>query len=230
MWVVLGIEPDIAELFACALQIQFKDDQFFIREDFQHTDTVGVMRSGLLTVFRFRHFCDTRWLSVGFSARALVASMLLGIRSLVDEIKRPAPEHCFYLNGFYRLQANVAEFVICAAIVARVRDAAHLELMEDARLLRRMQEVKEAVAEEMQWIASISDFVWITLRSVFQTTPVPDLKKLVEIAMIRNSELSATSPASSPECVPALPLATTMASKATPRSKDWSMISAAQAA
>ena len=57
--------------------------------------------------------------------------------------------------------------MICAAIVARVPDAAHLELMEDARLLRRMQEVKEAVAEEMQWIASISDFVWSTLGSVF---------------------------------------------------------------
>ena len=66
--------------------------------------------------------------------------------------------------------------MICAAIVARVPDAAHLELMEDARLLRRMQEMKQAVAEEMQWIASISDFVWSTLGSVFAGMDADHLK------------------------------------------------------
>ena len=58
----------------------------YSRGAFEDGDLAGSIASSLVATWRFVRFSDSRWLTLGTSARTLVAALLTGIRGLLDAI------------------------------------------------------------------------------------------------------------------------------------------------
>ena len=81
-------------------------------------------------------------------ARALIAGLLVGLSSLVDFVRVQPHVSLFCINGFDRLTPDVREFFIIMAIAARVPDSVLALLLEDGRVMRRVDLIKAKLAEE----------------------------------------------------------------------------------
>ena len=73
---------------------------------------VGMVYNAVLARLRFRPFTESRWLTVGPSARTLFAALITGVSSLVRFIEKHAGGKLFFLRGFHRLEhAGVLSFM-----------------------------------------------------------------------------------------------------------------------
>ena len=82
-------------------------------------------------------------------ARTLIAGLLTGLSSLVDFVRVQPHVSLFYINGFDRPTPDVREFFIILAIAARVPNSVLALLLEDGRVMRRVDLIKAKLAEEL---------------------------------------------------------------------------------
>ena len=119
-----------------------------------------------MTVWRFQKITESRWLTVGTSARAVVAAHLTGIEGLVQYIIRIPHASKFYLNGFLRLKSSRKEFLVVAAVASRVAEVFQIELMKDNRIARNHDDLWHALAQEVRRIVDLSPHTFSVLGSV----------------------------------------------------------------
>ena len=80
----------------------FRDGRLEIEESWSGKPEVSQEISRcLLYLFKFRAFSDTRWATMGPSTRALVASMGVGLDTLVRSILRDPSTSNYYLGGYF---------------------------------------------------------------------------------------------------------------------------------
>ena len=103
---------------------------------------------------------------MGTSSRTLVCAFLTGIEDLVEFIAKDTGSSLFYLNGFSRLSSERRAFVVTAAMVSRVSEAAMQELLADARVAQTYGALWEALSEDMLWLLTLDDYVWQQLAVV----------------------------------------------------------------
>ena len=157
--VALSIAPNLCDFLAYSLNLRWEGGRLWVHEGLANGDAVGLVSSALLTIWRFKQFCDSRWLTSGTSGRDMITGFLFGLDSLIEHILDVEPSK-YHISGFGRLQMAERRFLVTVAIVSRVPDAALAELMEDARIARRLDEIVAAIDEEMQWIVNLKPFVW----------------------------------------------------------------------
>ena len=111
-WSDLGVDPQTAELLAAQLQFVWADDHIYYLAGACFAGYIcDSFASALVAVWRFPHFTESRWLTVGTSCRTMVASLLTGIESLVRFVKRQGAS-LWFLKGFDRLQLPLNEFLV----------------------------------------------------------------------------------------------------------------------
>ena len=89
LWQTLGIDAETVELMACELQLWWEDGAlWFLRGAFEDGDVIDAVASALMAVWRFVKFSESRWLTVGTSARTVIAAVLTGIEDLIDTITK----------------------------------------------------------------------------------------------------------------------------------------------
>ena len=67
----------------------------------QHNpDLVDLVSCCLMSVWMFFRFTATRFLSVGFPSRTLIAGLFTGLENLVDHIRKEQKGSLYFLNGF----------------------------------------------------------------------------------------------------------------------------------
>eukprot|EP00974_Lingulodinium_polyedra_P055619 5350049-Lingulodinium_polyedra.AAC.1 len=103
---------------------------------------------------------------MGPSCRAVLASCAAGLPGLVAQTRADPHASDYHLHGFARLSAEHLEFMVMAALVAYVPDALIVELMEDDRLVRRAEELQQAVRDEVSWLLAVPGSVWCMLASL----------------------------------------------------------------
>ena len=87
----MGLSPTLVNLLL-DLNLRFLDGRLFIAERFRNDKRrFGLVRAALLGVFKFRTWSDSRWVVLGGASRAYVASLLVGIRSLVEYVRTITP-------------------------------------------------------------------------------------------------------------------------------------------
>ena len=133
---------------------------------------VDTITTALLSAWKFVRFTDSRFLSVGVSSRTTIAALLLGVDGLVATTKEDPIAPTFYLNGFERLMAQPDRraFVAEAAFVSRVIDGVLGELMEDARVGMRHDELWALMCEDMKWLVDVPLRTWALVSTVVGTT------------------------------------------------------------
>ena len=182
LWDALGLKDELTRSLTFSLQLEFVDGRLLINETMLEEDPniIATIEATLLDTWRFQKFTESRWLTVGASARSLVAGFLTGLPDLVEEIKEDPNASLFYINGFSRLTPDRMHFMVQAAIVAWVPESVLAELMIDPRVALRYQDLWLALAKNMQWLVSIPMYVWAALSSVAGISPSDLLAGCVE--------------------------------------------------
>ena len=156
VWLALGVDVETRELLVSELQLHW-DGAFLwvLRGAFEDGDVMDAASSALRAVWRFQKFTESRWLTVGTSARSLVAALLTGIEDMVKVICSSKHTSKFYIKGFSRLDESRKQFLATAAIVGRVPEAFQLELMQDNRVARSYDHLYKVLSEELKWVIDI---------------------------------------------------------------------------
>ena len=110
---------------------------------------------------RWRRFSDTRWCGIGVAARGLLKSLSIGLESLVANTRADKRVSDYFLHGFSRLSQTVKRYVATAAAATRPGEAFLLEVLRDDRLSRRVSDVHGAFNEELLYLESLAQDVWV---------------------------------------------------------------------
>ena len=99
LWMDLGVDPETSVLLAQQLQLQWDGQRMHhLQGAFSDGDLPESVASAVLAVWRFAHFSESRWLTVGTSCRTMVAAFLTGIAGLVQHIKKDKSNSLFSLR------------------------------------------------------------------------------------------------------------------------------------
>ena len=140
LWHELGVDVETAELLAADLQLWWEGGRLSVlRGAFADRDLWDAIASALMAAWRFAKFTESRWLTVGSSARTLTVGLLTGLESLVRFIEKDELAGKWYLKGFRRLHADRKQFLVVAAIVGRVPEAFQYQLMKDSRVAKNTE-------------------------------------------------------------------------------------------
>lgn len=166
LWRALGVELETAEILASVLQVSFKEGQFCASSALLDTpDWLDLLSTCLLSTFRIRKFTESRWLTVGACSRTMVASLFLGMDSLIAFIEEKGAS-LFYLNGYKRLGAEHKRFLVKASMVSRVSEAMLEAVLEDPRVAVTHDHLCHSLAEELLWLTSAPLHLWQSLAQV----------------------------------------------------------------
>ena len=177
LWLDLGVDPVTAQLLAHQLQLVWDGSSlFFLEGAFWNGDLWEAVASGLLAVWRFPHFSDSRWLTVGTSCRTMTAAFLTGIEDLVQHIRKHSTK-LFYLRGFARLDVPKKEFIVVCGVVSRVAEALQAHLMHDNRVAKQLESIWDVLAKQMKWVIDLPADTYSLLGEICQLpgTDVADL-------------------------------------------------------
>lgn len=156
LWVSLGLDSELVELLAEVLQLRFVDGRLLVSlANAQSDDVVDTVKSAFLAALTFRRFSESRWASIGTSMQGIAAGLLLGLDDLVEYIIADPSSSKYFLNGWKRLVGDRRSFVVVQALVTRVSESFILELMHDARILRRLGELQSIIQEELAWLCDL---------------------------------------------------------------------------
>ena len=68
-----------------------------------------------------------------------------------------------FLGGYSRMTQGPRQFLLKAAVVSRVADAAQLQMMKDGRLALTLDLVEDKMVEALDYIAALSHTTWQSL-------------------------------------------------------------------
>ena len=159
-WACLGVEPEVASDLS-RLGLRWHQGKLLLFRSAASTHGfMDSIRAALLSVFRFKSFTDSRWVTVGEACRSLVASLSLGLMGLVQMIRKDPKASDYYIGGFGQLDNEVIKYAIVASIVTNVCDNFLIALLEDDRVVRRLSELEDLLKEEVMWLTGITDPIW----------------------------------------------------------------------
>ena len=105
MWLALGLEAYTVELLTEVLQLHYHDGVLYFYKDARvNGDLIEAICTCLMSFWWWVKLTSSRWLTVGSSARYLVAALLTGLPDLVNWIEKETKASLFYLRGFQRLK------------------------------------------------------------------------------------------------------------------------------
>ena len=124
----------------------------------------------LMGVWRFVTFSDSRWLSVGVSARAVIASLLTGVESLITFARRVKQCSEYHIHGIDRLRPHVRSLCAISALCSCVGESLLAALISDDRVMCHVEQLEDTVATEMQYLSDWPYECWVIVASVTDCT------------------------------------------------------------
>ena len=159
LWEALGLEPDVIEQLVHFRMI-FKDGKLHISSDVRPTfggqTTMDEVVGMLTAVWRFVKFSDSRFLTVGPSCKALVSSCMLGLSHMIHWLRKTKHVSEYYIHGWDRLTTDVWQVALLGSLGSGVAESLMAELLEDDRVMLRLDALHECVAMELQAVSLLS--------------------------------------------------------------------------
>ncbi len=151
----MGVEQSLATRL-CQLGLHYADNMLKFHASFKHDPNLASDVVALLTsLFTFRQFTDSRWVTIGCSCRTFVASHALGLAELVSLVRADKSMSDYYLSGYQFTDTHVLQYATTAAIASHVGDSALMTLLEDDRLAKNAERVVQMLQEEMFYVQNL---------------------------------------------------------------------------
>ena len=116
LWVTLGLDTGTAEELSALGLIWRHEKRYVSPHVFDDPAELSRITSCVISVWRFKKFTDSRWCTLAESCRSLVASLLLGLSTLVNSLLHSEVVSHYYLGGFQRLSQEACKrsWISCA--------------------------------------------------------------------------------------------------------------------
>ena len=190
LWTALGVDPDLVELLACKLRLQWEGGKVEIAESCADLpDLLETLSTALLGLWQFQQFSASRWVTIGASCRNLVAAWLSGFDSLVAATRADPKASDFHIHGYTKLTPDLRKFVAIAAFSSYTSEAVLAELIADSRVARRVAELEDAMAQEVGFLTSLKQPVWEAIGNVCGMTPGELRSRVLSAAHVANGFL-----------------------------------------
>eukprot|EP00974_Lingulodinium_polyedra_P054694 5261044-Lingulodinium_polyedra.AAC.1 len=99
-------------MLASELELEFQEGRILITEEKRDDpNLISTIQTTLQAAWKFQKFTESRWLTVGASARSLVVALLTGVMDLVEQIEEDPHAMLWYLGGFKRLVPSRRQFM-----------------------------------------------------------------------------------------------------------------------
>ena len=162
-WTALDVEPMLCGMLADR-GVMWSGTKIIVSAAYStDEDLISFLYTACLSVFRFKQFTHSRWLTVGTSMRTLVASCALGLQGLWRWTTSDPAVSMYYLGGFIRLSLPMLRYGVIASIASRASECLALDLLEDDRAVRQICVYEATVQDELNWIARLPTGVWDVL-------------------------------------------------------------------
>ena len=157
-WVAMGVEPVMLDILV-QLNPRWSEGRLLVSTQLADSQTVDQLHTCLAYLLRLQKTSESRWATIGRACRALVACFSMGLPALVQEARRQGASD-YYLGGFWKMDASSKEYMAVASLSSYLPDTLLQELLCDDRLATRSLELEEHAFAELEWLGSLSDYVW----------------------------------------------------------------------
>ena len=182
IWTLLGAEPEWVEVLV-SLNPLWSSGWLWVNElDDQDTPLIAQVSHLIFHMMRWRQFTESRWASLGASCRALLATLLLGLSDIVAITREDPCVSEYHLGGFERLSDQVLQYAITTAAGSYPMENFILSLLNDDRLLKCLPELEEDIQEEMHYLQTLPEGVWMRLAGLSPELSAPALQSTVLMA------------------------------------------------
>ena len=162
-WAALSVEADVLQQFA-EIHPQWDGEHLWVASHLLDVaDSITTVCWLLLKVFRWQRFTETRFLSLGNSSRALVASLACGLDGLVSLTRQDPAATDFHLHGFAQLTPQCRELAVLCALGAYAADSGMQVILADDRLAAQQTAFWTGMLEEIEWMQSLPLQFWAGL-------------------------------------------------------------------
>ena len=162
-WVALDVPPELSSMLA-ERGVFWREGRLHVKKACQHDEEIMPwLYSACMTVFRFKKFSSSRWITIGSCLRTLVAALALGLMRLVQVTLEDPKVSSYYLGGFKKLSAAMRRFCAVAAISSRPTEALSLAMLEDDRAVRNIVSYEACLKGELEWMEQLGEPVWLLL-------------------------------------------------------------------
>ena len=191
LWSALDIEDDISSALI-EIGLLFKGGRLHVKAEFRgQAGFFDRLISILMAVWRFINYSDSRWLTIGPSTRSLNASLLTGVESLVTFSRQVRKCSEYYIHGFDRLSAEVRALSIVASLSSAVAESLLAEVLDDDRVMTRVEYLEEMVGLEWQALDSMPSEVWCIIGSIVPSVGEQELRsKTMQAALVTRGHLN----------------------------------------
>ena len=162
LWRCLGIEGDMLDLYVeCDMWYDAESDVLYVNKRIsEHPEGFAKVSTCMFHAMRWFLFSLTRWFRAGPSSRFYTRSRALGVEGIVKIAQEDENVQHWYLNTFDHQNFEVNRFQAVTAIMSYPCESGHFELKEDGRCLRRAGDIWSVIEDELQYVRSLTPYVW----------------------------------------------------------------------
>ena len=118
-WSALDVLPELCDMLADR-GVMWYCGKFHVLSAYKSDrGLLHSLYSACLTVFRFKKFSSSRWLTIGTSMRTLVTACALGLRGLLAFTLADPCVSSYYIGGFSRLTGPMLQYAAIASVAYR---------------------------------------------------------------------------------------------------------------
>ena len=181
LWCVVGLHAETCSELD-RLQLCFSGGCLVVSAEQQDSCTIRAeIYMVLLKVFRVMEWSDSRWLGASRTSRQMLAAILLGIEDFV-QFAVARGHSTWSLCSFQKLDPDIKQFFVQAAIGAYPADACMDIVIEDDRVPIILQRLDQEMQEELQFVLSIGSDVWRVLADAVGSTAAHLRSSSLEVA------------------------------------------------
>ena len=106
------MEGELLELLS-NLELRFQEGHLRVAARFRDNDEVlDMIACACMGLWKYVEWSESRWVSMSNSCRAMLASMLTGIDSLIEHIRAKPHESDYFISGLSRCVGEVRRFLL----------------------------------------------------------------------------------------------------------------------
>lgn len=165
LWVMIGYASEWVDQLV-ELELRFEQGALKVHPRWSgRAELPDMLVNVFFYIWQWRRFSESRWNSLGGSCRALLGSLLVGLKPFVDELLKQPGVSTYYMKGFAHLDADASALCALMATSSFVADSALATLLEDDRVPRVYNDLMQEMTSEVGYCHDLDPAVWSCVAS-----------------------------------------------------------------
>ena len=121
----------------------------------EHATNAKAITTALVSIWEFREWTDSRWLTMGFCSRRMVASMLTGLDNLETMLCGTKHISEYYIKAYTIITDKHRRAMIVGALSSHQSDAVLCGVVADNPVPLNLPTIDAELRAEMEYISGV---------------------------------------------------------------------------